>query len=120
MIKETPLMTETAVENEQAEQVVEAPSSAVSDEQLVTMLVDRARNDGASSFFRISPLSYTLETQQVERPISNPRHHEPSVTKRRGIPRSPSPAPDPWTRPTAKTGAGRYRRWGDPPERAGR
>ena len=39
-------MTETAVENEQAEQVVQAPSSAVSDEQLVAMLVDRARNDG--------------------------------------------------------------------------
>lgn len=40
------LMTETAVENEQAEQVVQAPSSAVSDEQLVAMLVDRARNEG--------------------------------------------------------------------------
>jgi hypothetical protein len=52
MIKETPPMTETAVENEQAEQMVEAPSSAVADEQLVTMLVDRARNDGTSSFFR--------------------------------------------------------------------
>ncbi|MDQ0784662.1 hypothetical protein QFZ64_000159 [Streptomyces sp. B3I8] len=39
-------MTETAVENEQAEQVVQVPSSAVSDEQLVAMWVDRARNDG--------------------------------------------------------------------------
>lgn len=39
-------MTETAVENEQAEPVVQAPSSAVSDEQLVAMLVDRARNEG--------------------------------------------------------------------------
>ncbi|OEJ49564.1 transposase [Streptomyces agglomeratus] len=39
-------MTETAVENEQAGQVVQAPSSAVSDEQLVAMLVDRARNEG--------------------------------------------------------------------------
>ena len=38
-------MTETAVENEQAEQV-QAPSSAVSDEQLVAMLVDRARIEG--------------------------------------------------------------------------
>jgi transposase-like protein len=46
MIKETRLMTETAVENEQAEPVVQAPSSAVSDEQLVAMLVDRARNEG--------------------------------------------------------------------------
>jgi|SRR4051794_12737466 len=45
MIEEMCLMTETAVENEQAEQV-EAPSSAVSDEQLVAMLVDRARNEG--------------------------------------------------------------------------
>jgi putative transposase len=43
MIKEMRLMTETAVETEQAEQV-QAPSSAVSDEQLVAMLVDRARN----------------------------------------------------------------------------
>ena len=33
------------MENEQAEQV-QAPSSAVSDEQLVAMLVDRARNEG--------------------------------------------------------------------------
>jgi transposase-like protein len=46
MIKEMRLMTETAVENEQAEQVVQAPTSAVSDEQLVAMLVDRARNEG--------------------------------------------------------------------------
>jgi hypothetical protein len=46
MIKETRLMTETAVENEQAEQVAQAPSSAVSDEQLVAMLVDRARSEG--------------------------------------------------------------------------
>src|SRR4051812_36275450 len=45
MIKEMRLMTETAVENEQAEQV-QASSSAVSDEQLVAMLVDRARNEG--------------------------------------------------------------------------
>ncbi len=47
-IKETGLMPEAAVENEQAEQVVEAPSGAVSDEQLVAMLVDRARNEGCS------------------------------------------------------------------------
>ncbi|MFF7892435.1 hypothetical protein ACFZDI_11060 [Streptomyces sp. NPDC007907] len=46
LIKGTSLMTETAVENEQAEQVVQAPSSAASDEQLVAMLVDRARNEG--------------------------------------------------------------------------
>ncbi len=39
-------MTETAVENKQAAQVVQAPPSAVSDEQLVAMLVDRARNEG--------------------------------------------------------------------------
>ncbi|MFE7394775.1 hypothetical protein ACFU9K_47510, partial [Streptomyces sp. NPDC057582] len=39
-------MTETAVENQLAGQVVQAPSSAVSDEQLVAMLVDRARNEG--------------------------------------------------------------------------
>jgi hypothetical protein len=39
------LSAETEVENEQAEQV-QAPSSAVSDEQLVEMLVDRARNEG--------------------------------------------------------------------------
>lgn len=38
-------MTETAVENEQTEQV-QAPSSAVSDEQLVAMLVDRAQSEG--------------------------------------------------------------------------
>lgn len=47
MIKETRLMTETAVENEQAEQVVQAPSSAVSDEQLVAMLVGCRSNEGA-------------------------------------------------------------------------
>ena len=46
MIKEMRLMTETAVENEKAEQVIQSPSSAVSDEQLVAMLVDRARNEG--------------------------------------------------------------------------
>lgn len=34
------------MENEQAEQEVQEPSSAVSDEQLVAMLVDRARNEG--------------------------------------------------------------------------
>jgi hypothetical protein len=45
MINERRLMTETAVENEQAEQV-QAPSSAVSDEQFVAMVVDRARNEG--------------------------------------------------------------------------
>ncbi|MFE2091501.1 hypothetical protein [Streptomyces sp. NPDC059460] len=39
------LLTETAMENQPAEQVVQAPSSAVSDEQLVAMLVDRARNE---------------------------------------------------------------------------
>lgn len=39
-------MTETAVENEQAEPVVQAPLSAVSNEQLVAALVDRARNEG--------------------------------------------------------------------------
>ncbi len=38
-------MMEIAVENEQAEQV-QASSSVVSDEQLVVMLVDRARNEG--------------------------------------------------------------------------
>lgn len=39
-------MTETVVENEQAEQVVQEPTSAVSDEQLVAILDDRARNEG--------------------------------------------------------------------------
>ncbi|GGU06397.1 hypothetical protein GCM10010256_78080 [Streptomyces coeruleorubidus] len=39
-------MTETAVGNEQAEQVVQAPSSAVSDGQFAAMLVDRAWNEG--------------------------------------------------------------------------
>jgi len=39
-------MTETAVESEQAEQMGQASSGAVSDEQLVAMLVDRARNEG--------------------------------------------------------------------------
>jgi hypothetical protein len=34
MITETRLMTETAVENEQAEPVAQAPSIAVSDEQI--------------------------------------------------------------------------------------
>jgi putative transposase len=48
VIKETRLMTETAVENEQAEPVVQAPSSAVSDEQLVAMLVGRAGTRGCS------------------------------------------------------------------------
>ncbi|SDN41477.1 hypothetical protein [Streptomyces wuyuanensis] len=43
MIKEMCLMAETAVENQSAEQVVQVPSSAVSDEQLVAMLVDRAQ-----------------------------------------------------------------------------
>ncbi|HEY8982446.1 MAG TPA: hypothetical protein VIU15_23020 [Streptomyces sp.] len=43
MIKETCLMTETAVESEQAEQMGQASSGGVSDEQLVAMLVDRAR-----------------------------------------------------------------------------
>lgn len=39
-------MTETLVENDQAEQVVQEPTSAVSDEQLVAILDDRARNEG--------------------------------------------------------------------------
>jgi putative transposase len=48
MIKEMRLMSETAVANEQAEQVVEAPSSVVSGEELVVMLVERARNEGCN------------------------------------------------------------------------
>jgi putative transposase len=46
LIKETHLMTETAVEKEQDEPVAQTPSSAVSDEHFVAMLVDRARNEG--------------------------------------------------------------------------
>jgi hypothetical protein len=34
------------VESKQAEQVIQTPSGAVSDEQLVAMLADRARNEG--------------------------------------------------------------------------
>jgi len=45
MNNETRSMPEAAVENEQAEQAVQTSSSAVSDEQLVAMLVDRARNE---------------------------------------------------------------------------
>ncbi|WP_159007309.1 hypothetical protein [Streptomyces sp. NRRL S-813] len=40
MIKETRPVTETVMENEQAEPVAQAPSSAVSDERHVAMLVD--------------------------------------------------------------------------------
>ncbi|MFE4416393.1 hypothetical protein [Streptomyces sp. NPDC056821] len=40
-------MTETVVEPEDRDQLAEeAVSSAVSDEQLIAMLVDRARSDG--------------------------------------------------------------------------
>jgi hypothetical protein len=40
-------MTDTAVEDESAEQLLSpAPSSAATDEQLIAMLVDRARNEG--------------------------------------------------------------------------
>src|SRR3954452_6385013 len=39
-------MSETAVESESVEQVVESPVSAASDEQLIAMLVDRARSEG--------------------------------------------------------------------------
>jgi hypothetical protein len=49
VIKEMRLMTETAVEHAQAVQVVQAPSSAVSDEHLVAMLVDRARIVGTAA-----------------------------------------------------------------------
>jgi putative transposase len=46
MIKEIPLMTETAVEIEHAGQPVEERAVAASDDQLIAMLVDRARNQG--------------------------------------------------------------------------
>ncbi|MFI1092615.1 hypothetical protein [Streptomyces sp. NPDC020917] len=36
------------MENEQAEQVAQAPSRVMSDEQLVAMLIYRARNEGLS------------------------------------------------------------------------
>ncbi len=39
-------MTDTVVEPEPAEQPVQAPSSTATDEQLIAMLVDRARTDG--------------------------------------------------------------------------
>lgn len=39
-------MTDTVVEHEPAEQPVQAPSSTATDEQLITMLVDRARTEG--------------------------------------------------------------------------
>jgi hypothetical protein len=39
-------MTETAVESESVGQAADRPSSAVSDEQLIAMLVDRARSEG--------------------------------------------------------------------------
>jgi transposase-like protein len=39
-------MSETAVESESVEQAVESPVSAASDEQLIAMLVDRARSEG--------------------------------------------------------------------------
>jgi hypothetical protein len=40
-------MTDTAAEDESAEQFpVPAPSSTATDEQLIAMLVDRARNEG--------------------------------------------------------------------------
>jgi hypothetical protein len=39
-------MTETAVEIEHAGQPIEKPAAATSDDQLIAMLVDRARNQG--------------------------------------------------------------------------
>ncbi|ALO98732.1 hypothetical protein SHL15_7738 [Streptomyces hygroscopicus subsp. limoneus] len=39
-------MTDTVVEPEPAEQPVQAPSSTAADEQLIAMLVDRARSEG--------------------------------------------------------------------------
>jgi Transposase, Mutator family len=46
MIKETPEMTETVVEQESVEKPAVTPVPAASDEQLVAMLVDRARSEG--------------------------------------------------------------------------
>src|SRR5581483_127272 len=46
MIKETPEMTDTVVEHESAEDPVEAVSSTAADEQLIEMLVERARTNG--------------------------------------------------------------------------
>lgn len=46
MIKETPEMTDTVVDPEPVEQLVQVPSSTATDEQLIAMLVDRARTDG--------------------------------------------------------------------------
>src|SRR4051812_9543227 len=43
MIKETPEMTETVVEQEPVEKPAVTPVPAASDEQLVAMLVDQAR-----------------------------------------------------------------------------
>ncbi len=39
-------MTDTVVEPEPAEELVREPSSTATDEQLIAMLVDRARRDG--------------------------------------------------------------------------
>lgn len=46
MIKETPETTETVVEQESVEKPAVTPVPAASDEQLVAMLVDRARSEG--------------------------------------------------------------------------
>lgn len=46
MIKEAPEMTDTVVEHALAEQLVQALSSTATDEQLIAMLVDRARTEG--------------------------------------------------------------------------
>ncbi|GGX52233.1 hypothetical protein GCM10010341_87080 [Streptomyces noursei] len=47
MTKKTPEMTETVVEPDGQDPLAEeAVQGAVSDEQLIAMLVDRARNDG--------------------------------------------------------------------------
>jgi hypothetical protein len=46
MIKETPEMTETVVGQEPVEKPAVTPVPAASDEQLVAMLVDRARSEG--------------------------------------------------------------------------
>ncbi|GAA2412012.1 hypothetical protein GCM10010191_21690 [Actinomadura vinacea] len=52
-------MTDTVVEDESGEQPVQAPSSAASDEQLISMLVDRARMQGLQLTKRV--LESTLE-----------------------------------------------------------
>lgn len=76
-------MTETAVENEQTEPAGQAPSSAVSDEQLVAMLVGRARNEGCGCWSpplraRSPTTSATRSTTRPGRTTATAATHRPS------------------------------------------